>query len=762
MPVDALRATVTHPAPDDERSRARAHRLAPARWPKRVVTTRLRPPPPVPGVVLRRRLLQLLDAEPAVRITAVTAAGGFGKTTLLGAWYERQRRTPVAWLTLDETDDDRTVLWTDVLAALRHALPDLEIAASACAIPEPDVPEIVPVELVNELSERGDAALVLDDFHRLSSADALESVAWLAQNGPPGFHLIVAGRVEPRLPLSALRAHGALTEIRAERLAFTTEEADAYLNGHHRLNLEPDDVERLVAQTEGWPAGIHLAALSLQDASDRRRAILGFTGRNRFVREFLADELLNGHEPAAQDLLLRSSALGRFSGPLCDATLGVRASQRSLEGLAATNLFLISLDDEDRSFRFHRLAGEFLADELETRRPGEAATIHGRAYRWHREQGSLDAAMHHALEAGCYSEAAELMVATWPHYATAGGHAAMLERFARLPDSVLWGDQRLLLAYAWVLTAAGRPVEAREAARAAEDMGNLQAGPLDDGFSSIAGSLATVRGLMHDGHSAAAVEDGRRAVELASAGSPWRATACYGLGTSLFLIGEPDEADRWLVEAIEVAIAQRRWLLASSSLAIASLLAGDRLRFEEQAALAEEAFAMAEEHALSRVAFAPQLAIGTSLLAGKRAADALVPLARCIDMVRDGRSSMHALGLIQFAAALHATGRRRAAEDARAEAAAVIASLEDPGMLPERLEVLTQEWASGRRAGTALTERERTILRMLKGTLSERDIGRELYLSRNTIHSHTMSIYRKLGVSSRAEAVRTAQRVRLL
>jgi LuxR family transcriptional regulator, maltose regulon positive regulatory protein len=758
----ALPPTVRLPASDDERGRARANRLAPAPWPRRVLTTRLRPPPAAPGAVPRVRLMQLLDTAPAVRLTAVTAAGGFGKTTLLGGWCERQARMPVAWLTLDEADDDPTVLWADLLAALRQALPDLEIAASACAIPDSDVPAIVPVELVNELSERGDAALVLDDLHRLSSGRALDSIAWLAQNGPPGFHLIVAGRTEPRLPLSAMRARGALTEIRAERLGLTVDEADAYLNGHHRLDLEPSEVALLVEQTEGWPAGIHLAALSMQGAGGGHRAVRGFTGRNRFVRDFLADEVLGACDPPTQDLLLRSSVLGRFSGPLCDAALLLEGSQAALERLAAANLFVVPLDDEEGWYRFHRLAGEYLLAELERRRPGAAATIHSRAYDWHLERGSLDEAMHHALHAGRFAEAAQLMASRWPLYAADGRHALMLEMFDRLPAAAIRGDQRLLLAHSWTLTAAGRPAEAREAADAVEEMGGLQTGPLDDGFASVESSLATVRALMHDGHSAAAVESGRRAVELTPAGSPWRATACYGLGTGLFLSGALDEADRWLIEAVELALAHRRWLLASTSLGIASLLVGDQLRFDDQAVLAEQSHAMAEEHALDRVAFAPQLALGACLGAGERAEEALVPLARCIELVRDGRSSMHALALIHFASALHASGRRRAAADALGEAAAVIGSQEDPGALPERLELLTRGWANGRRADAALTERERTILRMLKGTLSERDIGRELYLSRNTIHSHTMSIYRKLGVSSRAEAVRQAQRARLL
>jgi LuxR family maltose regulon positive regulatory protein len=293
-------------------------------------------------------------------------------------------------------------------------------------------------------------------------------------------------------------------------------------------------------------------------------------------------------------------------------------------------------------------------------------------------------------------------------------------------------------------------------------MGGLEAGPLDDGFASIEASLATVRALMHDGHSAAAVQDGRRAVELASPGSPWRATACYGLGAGLFLCGVHEEADRWLVEAIELATAQGRWLLAASSMGIASLLAGDQRRFDDQALLAERSMALAQEHTLRRLAFAPQLALGACLSTGERSEEALAPLAHCIELVRDGRSSMHALALIHSASALHASGRRDAAHDARGEAAAVIRSQEDPGVLPERLELLTHGWSNGRRADAALTQRERMILRMLKGTLSERDIGRELYLSRNTIHSHTMSVYRKLGVSSRAEAVRVGQRAGLL
>jgi LuxR family maltose regulon positive regulatory protein len=726
-----------------------------------VLSTRLQPPAVAGGVIRRERLLRLLEPDPAVRLTAVTAAGGFGKTTLLGTWSQDRDAAPVAWLTLDENDDDSTVLWTDVLSALRRVLPDLEIASSACSIPEADVPEIVPVELVNELTERGDVVLMLDDLHRLSSHESLESVAWLAQNAPAGFHLIVSSRTEPSLPLATLRAHGALVEIGGDDLAFTVDEAVAYLNRHHRMALDRADVERLVEHTEGWPTGIHLAALSLSDAGDRRRAARGFSGRNRFVREFLADEMLGG-DAAGQDLLLGASVLDRFNGPLCDTALGLDSSHQGLARLAATNLFLTPLDDEGHWYRFHRLVGEFLQEELSMRRPGAAEAIHRRAYLWHREQGSLDEAIHHALCAGCYGEAAELMTAAWPGYATGGRHAIMMSRFDRLPPTRLWSDQRLLLAYAWMLVAAGRPAEARGVASVVEDMGDLSAGPLGDGFRSIECSLETVRGLMHDGHIGAAVASGRRAVELEPTGSPWRATACYGLGTGLYLSGSLDEADSWLAEAVRLGRADGRWLLTSSAMAIASLVAGDRLRLDDQAHLAEQSIAMAREHALERVAYAPSLALGTCLSAQGRVEEALEPLERCIDMIRGGRSAMQAFALIQLAGALWTAGSKRAAENARAEAAALIRSHEDPGALHERLELLTRGWANGRRARGALTDRERTILRMLKGTLSERDIGRELYLSRNTIHSHTMSIYRKLGVSSRAEAVQQAERARLV
>ena len=293
-------------------------------------------------------------------------------------------------------------------------------------------------------------------------------------------------------------------------------------------------------------------------------------------------------------------------------------------------------------------------------------------------------------------------------------------------------------------------------------MGALDAGPLSDGFASIESSLATMRCVMFDGQVAAGIANGRRAVELERPGSAWRATACYGLGTSLYLSGALDEADRWLAESTKVAHAQGRWLLAASSMAIASLLEGDRLHLDDQATLAQRSITIMREHALEDVAFAPHLALGASLSADGRVEEALAPLERCIDLVRAGRSSMLALALVELAAALRATGRRRSANNARAEAAAVIGSLNDPGELPERLGVLTQGWKNGGGRGSALTERERTILRMLKGTLSERDIGRELYLSRNTIHSHTMSIYRKLGVSSRAAAIRQAERARLI
>ena len=244
----------------------------------------------------RERLLERLRSGSDRRLTLVACPAGFGKTTLLAAWHEAEAaRTPAAWLTLDEGDNDPVVLWTHAIEALRRAVHPVDRPTPAHAVVAP-VTDVVLPRLVNEMDAQGEITLILDDFHRLSSAPARASVRWFIDHAPPGFQLVLASRTEPALPVAALRAHDELLELRAGDLRFTSEEADAFLNGRLGLALTPEDLQELVAKTEGWPAGLYLAALSLANAADRHALVRSFGGSTRHVVDFLMTEVVEAHD----------------------------------------------------------------------------------------------------------------------------------------------------------------------------------------------------------------------------------------------------------------------------------------------------------------------------------------------------------------------------------------------------------------------------------------------------------------------------------
>ena len=250
----------------------------------------------------------------------------------------------MAWVTLDERDNDDVVLWSHVIEALGRSCPALGEAVPPAMVAAAPLLEVVLPRLVNALVELDELALVLDDFHRLSSGAARGSVAWFVDHLPTSLQLVVASRMDPSLPLGTLRAHGQLLELRADELRFTEAEAERFLNGLLALDLEPADVALLVARTEGWPAGLYLAALSLAGKADKRALVRAFDGTSAHVVDFLAGEVLAGYDPDLQTFMLRTSVLERLCAELCDAVLGQDTSGRALESLARTNLFLVPLD----------------------------------------------------------------------------------------------------------------------------------------------------------------------------------------------------------------------------------------------------------------------------------------------------------------------------------------------------------------------------------------------------------------------------------
>ncbi|HEY6889903.1 MAG TPA: LuxR C-terminal-related transcriptional regulator [Solirubrobacter sp.] len=707
-----------------------------------LLVTKLHPPFVPAQTVARERLFERLRDGQGRRLTLVACPAGFGKSTLLAAWRETElRRRPVAWVTLDEGDNDPVVLWTHVIAALGFDPP----ASSA------PLREVVLPRLINALAEQGEVAVVLDDFHRLSSASTRESVAWFVGRLPANVQLVLSTRSDPALPLATLRVRGELLELRADELRFTTDEAGEFLNQRLGLQLEAEDVALLVARTEGWPAGIYLAALSLAGAEDKHGLVAAFDGTSARVVDFLAGEVLAAHPPELQRFMLHTSVLERLSAPLCDAVTGTTGAGRALDSLARTNLFLLALDDRHRWFRFHHLFAQILRVELSKREPELVPELHRRAFEWHREFGTTDEAIHHAVEGKAFGEASRLITETWVHYANAGRVESVNDWLAHVPDE---GDQRLLLAKAWVSALRGRESDMRAAAAKARALGDLDDGPLPDGFVSVESSLSVLEATFGWGDVSAILAHGARSEQLEPADSPWRPVITWALGWAHYCNGDLDAAERWLQETTRIAPPVEQWIVGVAAIADLSLIAGMRGRGSEQLRLAQEAVEVARTVGLLDAVEDGEVhtAYGVALAAHGRADEALSSLEKGVFLRRLWAQKLDLIdGLIALAATVAGLGDRERARSLLDEAQALADRCADAGVLPVRI-------AAARRAippagGEELSERERTVLRHLATDRSERQIAAELYLSFNTVHSHVKSIYRKLGVSSRAEAV---------
>jgi ATP/maltotriose-dependent transcriptional regulator MalT len=731
-----------------------------------LITTKLCPPVVRDQIVPRERLVEPLRTRSGVKLSLVACPAGYGKTTLLGAWYEAEAaRKPVGWLTLDEGDNDPVVLWSYVIEALGRACPAISVPVSPQMAGAASIVPVVLPRLVNELDDQGEVTLILDDFHRLSDGPARQSLAWFIDHAPLTFQLVVSTRTEPDLPLAALRAHGELLELRADDLRFTCEEADAFLNGRLELGLTPEEVDGLLQRLEGWPTGLYLTALSIRRTDDRHGFVNALSASSRHLIDFLETEVLQAHDPPMQALMLGSSILERLSGPLCDAVLDQQHSTPMLNALAHSNLFLTPLDIEGRWYRFHPLFAQLLRVELERREPGTAPALHHRAYAWHRDHGTTGEAISHAIAAGAHAEAAELIEACWVSYANACRYDTILAWIRQLPDEMQSGGVRLLLVKGWMLSLSARREEACQVIAAAEQLGEPGGeGPLADGFSCAEASLTMLRAVFPWGDVGAQLEYGRRAAELEGPGSPWQPVACWAVGMGLYYKGEPGEADRWFTESAALAPASAQWPAGASSLAYRSLIAGEQGNLEEQRILAESAAELVREHGTVKANGVVPLALGVSLAARGQPGEAQPLIEYAAAFIRSrGQPTEAAMALLYQGSVLRALGERERSQAAATEARSIIGSCPDPGILTGRL----QAYAGSPREDTSpgegkLTRRERRVLQLLTSDLSERDIGHELYVSHNTVHSHVRSIYRKLGVSSRAHALQRTRELRLL
>ena len=383
--------------------------------PVTVLETKLFVPRPRPGQVARSRLVERLDRGAEARLVLVSAPAGFGKTTILTEWLSRlgagARPRHAAWLSLDRGDNDPAHFWTYVVAGLRTLVPD----SGASALELLRTPQALPVEavlttLINGVGAvDGDVFLVLDDYHVIESRDVHEGMTFLLDHLPPSLHVVIASRSDPPLPLARLRARGDLVEVRAADLRFTPDEASAYLVGSMGLPLDRPDVEALEGRTEGWIAALQLAALSMQGRDDAAEFIAGFAGDDRYVVDYLVEEVVQRLPREVHDFLLETSVLSRLGPALCDAVTDSTSGRARLQDLERGNLFLVPLDDQRRWFRYHHLFADLLQARLLDERPELVPKLHLRASRWFGDNGEPAEAIRHALLGGDAARAGDLV-----------------------------------------------------------------------------------------------------------------------------------------------------------------------------------------------------------------------------------------------------------------------------------------------------------------------------------------------------------------
>lgn len=444
------------------------------------------------GLVSRSRLGERLSRGSASKLLLVSAPAGFGKTTLLAEWLAAgptrtddglTEERAVAWLSLDPGDNDPASFWTYLVAALRTATP--EVGTSELALLQGTQPPPIHSLLTTLLNDLGtlsnDVVLVLDDYHLVEAREVQDDMAFLLDHAPPQLHLVIASRSDPAMPLARLRARGELVDIRAVDLRFTPDEAATYLNGVMGLTLTAGDVAALEGRTEGWIAALQLAALSLQGRDDAAGFIAGFAGDDRYIVDYLAEEVLQRQPEQVQAFLLQTSILGRLNGPSCDAVTGQGGGKSMLEALDRGNLFLVPLDDRRQWYRYHHLFADVLRARLSEEQPDLIRELHQRASDWYEQNAERAAAIRHALAAEDLQRAADLMERAMPAMSRERQEARMLGWLETLPDEVVRARPVLSNAYAGALLSTGEVegVEShlRDAERWLDGTADMSEGP---------------------------------------------------------------------------------------------------------------------------------------------------------------------------------------------------------------------------------------------------------------------------------------------
>jgi LuxR family transcriptional regulator, maltose regulon positive regulatory protein len=720
-----------------------------------------RPAPPRPGLVSRQRLVRRLVEARDLPVALVVAPAGYGKTTLLSEWAARDER-PFAWVTADADCNDPKALLSAIALALDAQEPIGWEVFEALASRRPSGTRVALRYLARSLSDRErPAVLVLDDLHSVHAPESRKVVMAIREACGRGLQLAVASRSDVVLPVARLRAHGTSIELRSADLAMTRSEAAALLE-HAGVELPQDQVLTLVRRTEGWPAGLHLAALSLGEQGGRHPDVASFAGDDRFVTEYVREQLLSGLAPDQVEFLTWSSVLDRLSAPSCDAVLGRRDSAEMLARLARSNVMLVALDRRGVTYRYHELFAAVLRAELQRLEPDRGASLHQRASAWCARQGDTDRAIGHAIEGGDVQRAGRLLWDGALEHAARGHERVVWDWLDRFTDKQLAASPLLALVAAGTSLVGGNLYEAERwttvARCVADDTDAVQAGVALMRAGTGRSGLAEIRA------------GATRAEELLQPTSPWRPVCLLLQGVALHLAGDSDEARGRLQEGAHLAAVPAP-LIHALCLAQLALLAACEDDRERALLLATRATAQVGRCALDECpTVALVLAVSAELRAQlgqmREAAAECRQAARLLARITDPSPWYEVECSVALARATLRLRGPAPAGELLARATRALRRTPDAAVLSEWLEqtLAARDLALGSTDGIdwSLTTAELRVLRYLPSHLSFPEIAERLHVSPNTVKTHARGIYRKLDVSSRGNAVDRARNVGLV
>ena len=740
--------------------------------------SKLHPPTAHAALISRAALVERLDTSD-VPITVVAAPPGYGKTTLLAEW---SRRDPsrFAWLSIDRYDNDLGRLMSYTAAALDR------VDAVESELLRPGGRQSVATvasRLASAMSGMKEpVVLVLDHIEALQNDECLDTIAELALHLPAGSRLALGTRAEPSLPMARLRASGDVVEVGVDDLAMTGPEGRALLDAVG-VQLTDAEMEQLLDRTEGWPVGLYLAALALKAGGSREHAGVPFTGDDRFMADYLRTELLERLSTAEVAFLTRTSVLGRMSGPLCDAVLEGAGSGAVLESLAHSNLLLVALDRHGEWYRYHHLFRDLLRAELQRREPVVVTALHVRAAEWYEANHMPEPAIDHAQMGDDVDRVNRLMLLNGQRAFAAGRRETVRRWLSWLDDEDLV-EQYPAVAVLGALfyLNVGDAAAAERWAIAAE---HPSPAPLPDGSDGYeraspdrvlpdGSTLASWRAVLRSFQCREGIEAMRRDVASAfdglSAGSPMRCAVFVLSGHCFLLSGDGDRADSTFAQAVEVGMgtaAGPGLVIALAERGYCALGRGDWPAVEsfvEEARSAVRQFGL-DDYTESALAYT--LAARAALQRGdvERARDDVTRAARSRPLLTYGRPTYSVRTLLEVARTYLGLEDTAGAREVLRQARDILQKRPDLGVLPEevdRLESKLETMRTGKVGASSLTAAELRLVPFLPTHLTYPQVGARLHLSRNTVKSQAISIYQKLGVSSRDEAIERLHEVGLL